>query len=227
MFEEFSKFISHNYFLIVYGITWIISVVYYRKFFDTILKYFPILIAYTFFNELLGYMIGISDQYAFFSKYENANDLIYNIYTLIFFPFFYYSYWKMTQSKKRKNVIKYLSILTILVFAINTFLQNPLIMVFYYSIVFASIVLVICILIYWIDKKEDWVWSREKYNLMTWISIGLFVFHLFFPAIFLITFLDSAIWQEYYLGYVHKVLIIIMYSLFCIGFIISRRRAFR
>lgn len=227
MLEKFSQFIVSNYFIVVYGITWIISVIHYKKFFDTVLKYFPILIAYTFFNEFLGYIIGVSDDYAFFSKYEYANDLIYNIYTLIFFPFFYYVFWKLTSRKESKKFIKYSSLSAIVFYFINGFIQNPLIKVLYYSIVFASIILVVCIIIYWLDKRYSWQWSIEKYNLMLWVSIGLFIFHLIFPVIFLITFLDDEIWQKYHLGIVHKSLIVLMYSLFCIGFIVSRRRAFR
>jgi len=54
MLQEFIEFIKEDYFLIVYGITWFFSVINYKKYFDTVLKYFPILIAYTFLNELFG-----------------------------------------------------------------------------------------------------------------------------------------------------------------------------
>jgi hypothetical protein len=227
MIEEVLRFVELNYFLLIYGLAWIISIIFYKKYFDTVLKYFPILIAYTFLNELLGFLIGTSENFAFFNNYEFSNDLLYNLYAIIFYPYFYLIYWKLTHKQQLKNIIKIASILSLLFFILNIFYANPLLKVLYYSIVVFSIILVICLCIYLIDKKNDWRWNREKYNIMTWVSLGLLVFHIFFPIIFLISFLNYDFWKKFNLWTIHKVIIIIMYLLFCVGFIVSRRKAFK
>lgn len=223
---DWQSFLGDNYFLAVYGVTWFISVAHYRKYFDTGLKYFPMLIAYTFFNELLGYFIRYSEDFAFFNNRQFANDIIYNVYDVVFFSFFYFLYWKLIQRADFKNTVKYLGITVLMAFIISCFFQNPLIMALFYATSYASVVLVICIILYQ-SGKEKTVPSQEKYNLMNWVSLGLIIFYSIFPVIFLIGFLKHDIWVEYELGLVHKVLIIIMYVIFSMGFIVSRRRAFR
>ena len=139
MDQEWIDFIKNQYFLVVYFITWVISMISYKKYFNTILKYFPILIAYTFLNELLGYFIK-TDYFSFFSdaKYLNANDLIYNLYTLIFFGFFYFLYWKLVESEKFKTWISIASGVTLLSFIVRSFFQNPILMSLYYVNIIAS-----------------------------------------------------------------------------------------
>lgn len=223
---DWLNFIKDQYFLIVYGITWLISVANYRKYFDTVLKYFPILIAYTFFNELLGYFIRYSEDFAFFTNKQFANDIIYNIYDIVFFGFFYVVYWKLIQRQKYKHLIKFFGFTVLLAFIISSFFQNPLVMALFYATSYASFVLVFCVILYYLDRRKIKS-TQEKYNLMNWISIGLLVFYSIFPIIFLIGFLRADIWIKYHLDMVHKVLIIVMYVIFSVGFIVSRRRAFR
>ncbi|MET1260165.1 hypothetical protein ABV409_12510 [Flagellimonas sp. DF-77] len=220
------EFLSRNYFLIVYGIAWVFSVRYYGKYFDTVLRFFPIIIAYTFFSELLGYLIGTSDDFAFFAKFKSANDLIYNIYTLIFFPFFYFVYWKLVKNENYRSWIKILSVLALAFYLVNAFIYNPLVKVLFYALCFASFVLALCVVFYWLDKRSHWQWRTEKYNLMTWVSIGLFGFYSIFPIIFLLNFLNKDLYQILHLGTVHKIFIVLMYVLFSIGFVLSSRRNF-
>ena len=227
MIEQFSHFIKNHHFLVIYGVTWIISVKYYRKYFDTPLRFLPIIIAYTFFTELLGYLIGTSEEYAFFNKLESSNDIIYNIYGLVFFSYFQFIFWKLVDTILHKKVILILWFISFGGFVVNAFFQNPLIQVLFYATSIAALLLAITVLIYWRDKRPEWSWSIDRYNLVTYISIGLFIFHLIFPFIFLTSFLKNELWFTLNLGNIHKSLIVLMYSLFCLGFIISRRRAFR
>jgi len=227
MFEQFFQFIKHHYFLAVYCITWLVSVKYYKKYFDTALRFFPIIIAYTFFTELLGFLIGTSEKYVFFSKLESSNDIIYNIYGLVFFSYFHFVLWKLTNKKTYKKVISTLWIISLSSFIVNSFFQNPLTRILFHATSLAALMLVIAVLIYWLDKKSEWSWKIYKYNLMTYISGGLFIFYSVFPFIFLANFLKYDFWVKYNLGTIHKSLIVIMYSLFCFGFYISHRKTFR
>lgn len=229
MTQEWIDFFKENYFVAVYGITLIVSVFTYRKYFDTELKYFPILIAYTFFNELLGYFIRYTDGFSFFSeeKYLKANDLIYNLYYIIFFGFFFLVYWKLTKSKRHKKWILSISLLALLTYIVNAFFQNPILYSLYVAHSFSSWLLLSSILIYFFEYNPEIDWRLKSHNLMFWVSLGLGMFFLIFPIMYLIGFHNYELWQKLHLRTVLRILIVLMYSLFIIGFLWSRRRAFR
>ncbi len=225
--EEYIGFLKQNYFLLVYGVTWIFSVYHYKKYFDTILRYFPILIAYTFFNELLAFLVQSSNQFALLTRFSSSNAIVYNIYSLVFFPYFYFVYWKLIKNKKYKRWIKYLFLAVLSSFIINSFFKNPLVNALYLPIAFAAIVLVTSIVLYQLDKKDRWQFNLEKHNLVSWVSLGLFCFYLIFPVIFLINYFHLYFWAKFNLGTLQKGLIVIMYLFFCMGFMVSKRSAFR
>lgn len=228
MSESLIDFIRENYIWVVYALTLIISIGSYRKYFDTALRYFPIIIAYTLFNEVLGHLIRFSESFALFSEqgWENANDLIYNIYSPIFFGYFYFVYWKLNASAKLRQFIKWAAIVTLLAYFVNAIFYNPLKISLFYANGLASWVLLFCIILYFANRK-NWSWNHEKYNLVTWVSAGLAIFYFFFPILFFVGYLRYELWQQYHLRTVLRILIVIMYLLFCIGFVISRRRAFK
>lgn len=226
MIEELIQFSKEQFYLLLYLITLIIALTNYRKYFDTELKYFPALIAYTFFNELLGYFIRYSDQFAFFEDFTFANDLIYNIYDIIYYGFFLWVFWHLELFSSHRNKIKLFSLLIISSYVISAFLQNPLIMGLYYASSFSSIILALIVLIYWKLQSKDWVWKIKKYNLMLWVSLGLFIFHVVLPILYLFGMRNSEIWYKFNFQLILRFSIAIMYLLFNIGFLISRRRAF-
>jgi len=200
----------------------------YKKYFNTLLKYLPIIIAYTLLNELLGYFIRYTDYFSFFSKedYNQANDIIYNFYDVIFFGYFYYVFWKAVVSKKFKNWILIGATIAFMTYVISAIFQNPFLVSLYYANAIACWILVFFIALYLIELNSISNWKSQIYNLMFWLSIGLAVFHLFFPIVFTTGYLNYEVWQAYNLRIVIKGLIVIMYTLFCIGFIVCRRRSF-
>lgn len=220
-------FIKTNYFVVVYGITWFISVFTYRKYFDTLLKYFPIIIAYTFFSELLGSLVGQNEniQLVFGYEQKNLQYIVYNIYYPCFFLFFFYIYWKSSSDKKQKNIIKYGSFLFIIVNFLNLIAENPLTSSSKYAYIFGTIHLIYCTLSYFSRVFKENRFSIIKYSLFFWVSLGLLIFHT--------TYLPLKILREFYyelyipLRQFHLVMIVVMYVLFSTGFIISKRRAFR
>ncbi|NQZ45099.1 MAG: hypothetical protein HRT65_12375 [Flavobacteriaceae bacterium] len=216
-----------NYFLIpVYFLTLMVALYHYKKYFDTVLKLFPIIIAYTFFNELLGHLIRYSSEFAFFSKKTFANDLIYNIYDLFFYGFFYYVYWKLIHSKRRKKTIKILALTVLASYLISCCFQNPLTISLYYATSLASWVLALIIILYFSEKSTEWNWQRERSNLMFWVSLGLLLFSYIFPFLFFSGYLKPELWYAYNFQMVLRIIIVIMYGLFITGFVISHRRAF-
>ena len=226
MSQEYIEFGSKHFYIIVYFATLIIALLNYRKFFDTELKYFPALIAYTFFNELLGYFIRYSEQFAFFEDITFANDLIYNIYDVIYYMFFLWVFWNLEILNEQKKKIRLSAVLIILFYLINALVHNPLIMGLYYANSFSSIILVFIVLTYLKIQAKDLDWKIKKYNLMFWVSIGLLVFHTILPIIYLLLIYDSDLWLEFNFQLILRISIAVMYLLFNIGFLIGRRRAF-
>lgn len=225
MTQDFVALLQNYFLLPFYVVALIIAVRYYKKYFDTALKYFPILIAYTFFNELLGHLIRYSDDFAFLPDKTFANDIIYNIYDLFYYGFYFFVFWTLAIKPRHKLFIKIIIFSVLGIYIINSFVQNPMQISLYYARSLTSIMLAICAVLYWLSK-EQWNWGAEKYNLMFWVSLGLFIFHLIFPFLFLTGYLKSEIWYKYEFQTILRISVVIMYSLFCTGFIISHRRAF-
>lgn len=223
MIELFKNY----FFVLVYVISLAVSVFHYRKYFDTALKYFPLIIAYTFFNELLGNVIRYNENFAFSSERTERNQIIYNIYIIIFFLFFYFVYRSVIDNPKFKKTITWASLITLMAYLVNSFFQSPVTHDLIYANALGSLSLLLCCVLYFIDLNPPFQWKRDKYNLMIWVSLGLFLFYLLFPYLLIIGYLRFEIWQQYSLRTVLKVLIVLMYVLFCTGFIIGRRRSFR
>ena len=221
------ELIQNYFFLPVYFIALAVSIFHYKKYFDTALRYFPLIIAYTFFNELLGNFIRYNENFAFFPKTTNSNQIIYNIYIVIFFSYFFSTFYTLISNKIFKVIIGIASFITLLSYIINSFYQNPLKSDLIYSNAIGSWTLLICCTLYFLGLKPSFQWQSDKYNLMVWIAFGLIVFYLFFPHLFLVGYSRLDLWEKYNLRTILKILIVIMYTFFCIGFIISRRRAFR
>ncbi len=221
------NFLKNNYFVIVYGVTWFISVFTYKKYFDSVLRYFPIIISYTFFSELLGSFVVYNKdiQLVFGYEYTHYSNIIYNIYHFIFFSYFFYVFWNTSSNRKHKKIIKLGGVIFILINIINCFIENPLVGNLVYAYLFGVLLLVYCTIIYFRKVLTEHNFGILKYSLLFWVSMGLLVFHA--------TYLPLKICKEFFLElYIpfrqfHFLMIVIMYILFSIGFILSKRKAFR
>ena len=201
----------------------------YKKYFDTVMRFFPIFIAYTFFTEILGYFILNFDEFSFFEEKEYAwhNVIIYNIYSIITFLFFYWMYWKLLFNAKYKKIVVILGMLTTLAFLISALLQDPMHTGLYFADIIASYSLLITIILYFKEKKENEQPFYQKHNLMFWISIGFFIFYLVFPHLYFVGFEFPEIWITYNFRKILQIFIVIMYILFGIGFILGKRKDFK
>ncbi len=228
MSEDFINILKDNYFVLIYGITLLVSLIKYSGYFDTVLKYFPILIAYTFLNELLGYLVKNNPNFSFFKNANDSsiNEIIYNIYAIVFFVFFYYVYWNIISKKEYRKKILIAAIISFLSFLISSFFQNPNETNLFYATAISSWILVFCVILYFKNKKINNEKIIQPKNLMFWVSISLLVFYSVFPILYLIGYLNYEIWDKYHLLTVLRILIIAMYSILTIGFLKSARRAF-
>lgn len=229
MIQELIIFLKNQYFLAIYFVTWLVAVYRYKRYFDTVLKYLPILIIYTFFTELLGYFIKNHNDFQFFSddRYNWHNVIIYNIYQIVTFLFFYWVYWKTIKKKSLKRIIKYGTYLCSLSYVINIFFQNPLHKQLTYAHAIGSIILVLAIILYFKEKKSEDNPYPQKHNLLFWVSIGLFVFYAFFPFILLSDYFHLSISTQYHLRITLLTFIALMYLFFIVGLLMGKRKAFR
>ncbi len=229
MTQELLRFIKNQFFTIIYLITWLVAVYRYRRYFDTVLKYLPILIIYTFFTELLGYFIKYHDDFQFFSdnRYSHFNVIIYTVYQIIFFLFFYRVYWKTLVNKNSKKIIQYGALISMVVYIISAFFQNPFLKPLNFAHSFGSVVLVMGLIFYFKEKSAEKNLFSKKSNLLYWISIGLFLFYVFFPFIVLSDYLKFDVSIQFHLRTVLLTAIVLMYSFFIIGLLLGKRQAFR
>lgn len=228
MNQEITLFFKESYFVLGYGMALVVALITYRKYFDTVLKYFPILIAYTFFNELLGYFLRYYPDFSLFSDFlkNSQNDIIYNIYCLVYYGFFYTVYWKLNSNVKFKKWIKIGAFITLSSYVVSAFFQNPLEINLFYATSIGSWILAYCTLLYFYDKVLNGKKIIQPNNLMFWISLGILIFYTIFPILYLTGYLRFETWVSYNLLTVLRILIVVMYIIFIIGFLKGRRRTF-
>lgn len=229
MSPELKNFLTDNYNIVLYLLTWFIAMYRYRSYFDTVLRFFPVFIMYTFMTELLGYFVKNYEEFQFFSdsRYTWHNVIIYNIYSVISFLFFYYIYWKVLKNPVHRKWLKYGSLLSASSYVVSLFFQDPFHVNLYYADLVASLVLLMAIWMYFKEKKGEDNPYPQKRNLLFWISWGLAIFHIFFPFIFIAAYDAPRIYTMYNLHHLLMVLIVVMYALFSIGFLLGQRKAFR
>ncbi|AWX43554.1 hypothetical protein HME9304_00543 [Flagellimonas maritima] len=229
MTQEFIQFCKDHFYIPLYLITWAVAVYRYRRYFDTVLKYLPILIIYTFFTELLGYFIKNHDDFQFFSddRYDWHNVIIYNIYQIVFFLFFYWVYWKTITNKSSKKIIKYGAFVCLLSYIVSAFFQNPLHEQLNYAHAVGSLILIFALILYFNEKRAEKNPFSQKHNLLFWVGLGLFIFYVVFPFILLSDYLNLNISLQFQLRTILLVAIVLMYSLFMIGLVLGKRKAFR
>ena len=221
-------FLLSSFFIPVYFITWVISMLTYKKYFDTVMRFFPIFIAYTFFTEMLGYFIINFEEFSFFEEKEYAwhNVVIYNVYSILSFLFFFWMYWKLISNNKYKKIVLLLAIVTTVAFFISSLLQDPMHTGLYFADIIASYSLLLTILLYFKEKRQRGFQIIQKNNLMFWISTGLFIFYLVFPHLFFVGFEFPEIWIEYRFRKILQLFVVVMYLFFSIGFLKGKRSSF-
>ncbi|MBM1106272.1 hypothetical protein JQC67_09005 [Aurantibacter crassamenti] len=221
------ELLKNNFFIVLYALTWVLSIIKLPKYFDSTLKYFPIIIGYTMCTEILGALIYNFPDFTLFSeeKYTSYTLLIYNIYDLIFFSFFFYVYWKSISNAQFKNVLKYGALAFILSLTINAIFLNPMLYELWYAYIIGSTILITASITY---LREQWSKVNRTHlttNLLLWISLGLLIFHLGYTPITIYKNLNLDITLANYnnLRTIHISLIVLMYTCFMIGLLKMRR----
>jgi uncharacterized membrane protein YidH (DUF202 family) len=185
------EYILNNYFMLLYFLALILSIAKYHLYYDTILKYLPILIVYTFLTETLGIIIRDVDeiQIIYKQEYYNYNTAIFNIFDIIFFLYFFYVFYHIIENSLCKKVIKYGSVVFVLTCTINLFVQDFYVDPQNYAIIIGAIILLYAVLnyLYNIFSKKHKLPLHN--NLLFWISLGILIFYTFYPVSMYILYL--------------------------------------
>ncbi|MEX0287893.1 MAG: hypothetical protein AB3N14_02190 [Flavobacteriaceae bacterium] len=228
MISDFFKVLFDYYFLWVYGLAVIIGIWRYPRYFDTPLKYFPILLMYTLLNETFGVLIYVNEQISlifseFFSFYNWA---IYNIYGIIFYLYFFYVYWCYLTSKHQRRFITYSAIIYAVASIVNPFFQNFMFESQLYSYILGALLLCGCTILYFKDLKLNYGKWFLKRDLLSWISLGILIFYVGYIPIKILRHYEvfDTTPSSLMVRKIHWALILIMYGCFIIGFLIMRRR---
>lgn len=220
--------ILENLFIPFYGIALIFSLIRYSKYYDTPLQFFPIILLYTFLNEILGYLVWNYKAYAliFDDAYDWYNVVIYNIYNVFFFCYFFYLFWSYIENKKHRNIIRLGGLIFLLVAAINPFFQNIEMENQVYMYVVGALVLISSIILYWLQLASRKSNGTTNYNILTWLSVGLFIFYAGYLPIKISRYINSlnGVGEAPYVRRIHLSLIVVMYICFIAGLLRMKRR---
>ena len=212
----------------LYAVTLLIALIKYPKYYSTPLKYFPILIMYTFLTELLGYFTKNYEVFhiSIFSAFVKHNVFIYNIYNLVFFSYFFYVYWCYIENKTYKNYILLAGIFYLTATLINPFFQNFKLESQVFSYLAGAIAILICITLFFLEHRHSSKKLDYRFTGIKWISIGLLIFYLGYAPIKASRFYNYTYQLNEYVHIrrIHLSLIVLMYISFIIGFLRMKRK---
>ncbi|GBF20396.1 MULTISPECIES: hypothetical protein [Arenibacter] len=212
----------------LYALTLLVALIKYPKYYTTPLKYFPILLMYTFLTELLGYFTKHYEVFhiSIFSSFIRHNVIIYNIYNLVFFSYFFYVYWSYIDHKKYKKYIIFAAIYYLLVSLINPFFQSFKLESQVYSYLAGAFAILICIILFFMEHRNSSKKLDYRFTGIKWISIGLLIFYLGYAPIKASRFYNYTYQLNEYVHIrrIHLSLIVLMYICFIIGFLRMKRK---
>lgn len=225
---EILHWIMDNSYMILYFATVAVALYRYRRYFDTPLKFFPILLMYTFLNELFGKLIyDYEDVRLIMGPIFYNNWIIYNIYNLIFYLYFYYIFRSYIKNEKHRKWISAGAVILLITSVINPFFQDFTYEPQLYAYIIGGIILIFCVILYALQLHESTGKWFSEYNLLSWISLGLFVFYAgYIPIKILRQY--NAFWghsEHPSVRTIHISLIIIMNVCFILGFLKMRRKS--
>ncbi len=219
----------------LYLLTLLIALWRYPRYYDTALKYLPVLLFYTFLTELLGIIIKYTDNMNLFINefYANNNFVIYNIYYIISFGFFLVIYYLFLNRPIYKRIALFLLIFFVIAAVVNAILESFWTISQVYTFVAGGTSLIICTALYFIENFKDrsqWVVPGD---LLSWISLGILFFYLIYTPIKILKqyWLLIGEYGQPWSRRLHLLVLVFMYVCFIIGLVkmdrhyLKRKRA--
>lgn len=209
-------------FIGAYGITLVLALYQFRKYFDTPLKFFPIIVCYTLITELLGYFIRKFDEYDIFfnEMYARYNVPIYNLYNIVFYLYWFYVFGSYLQKDSNRRY-RWAGVALFLVTAlVNPFFQDFFLGPQFYTYVVGALILLSFIVAYFWQQYSLGLGVLAKRDLLSWLGFGLFVFYMGYLPIKVsrhIYALQGLRSEPDFIRPLIIILIVLMYALFCVG----------
>ncbi len=217
-----------NAFMISYVAVVVLSIMKYPKYFDTPLRFLPVVLFFTLLTEVLGGIILENKEWRFFSSelLHYYNMVVYNIYALVFFLYFFYVYWKYLNNNTYKKFVTLGAVLFAAISLANPFFQSFLLSSQTYSYSLGSIVLIGSALLFLREHSRAGNGGLWRYNLMIWISIGLLIFYGAYLPIELYRFSNQVrgVYEPVYVRSIVHSLILLMNLSLCLGFLWMRSK---
>lgn len=196
-------------------ITIFIGIYHYKKYKDTLLKYFLWFLCYGFITEMLGIVIGYG--------FKKSNYIVFNVYAIISYFFFYWLFYNSFKNKRNKHIVSFFILCFTLVFIIDSFFFNT---IFdnqqYYTLLFGSISLIVTIILFFIEILNSEAILKVKHLLIFWVAVGLLLFQLGFIPVFLASkYINYSNGLTY--GYILLILNFITSLCYSLGFIWTKK----
>lgn len=151
-------------------ITAVLSLLFFRKYSDTFLKYLPLLLWYTVGNELVAKWYGLN--------VEPNNTVFYNVYRILEFTFYLLLYYHIAETARHKKIALYFLFIYYASVLVSLFLQDFRTEYFAYPYFVGSVFVSVCIILYMSE-----ILNSEKVLFVTrtfifWVSTGAFIYYL-------------------------------------------------
>lgn len=210
--------------MILYVVVFATSLWRYPAYFQTPLRWLPVLLMYTLLTETLGLIIRLNPDFSivFREVYYNNNWLIFNVYSLLFFLYFYFVYSRYLKGKGAQVLLRYGGLAYGVAALLNGILDDFQTQSQVYAYGVGALVLMGSALAYLRQELEAGGPIPVGRNLLVWISAGIFLFYLGYTPIKYLKYLVVNGHSSFYptwMGPVHFGLIYTLYGCFLLGFL--------
>lgn len=215
-------------FIPMYGVTLFLALWKYPKYYNSRLKFFPVLIAYTLISEILGYVVRSYDNFSLFLNdlFRNYTWVIFNIYNIIFFFFFYYVFWHHLRKPWQRAYLLIGMALVAFISIYNAMNYSFLYESQYFAYLAGGGVLLGAIMMYLYHHASEEGRFFDPHDLLSWLCLGMLVFYTGYIPIKIIRYYNTLyhINDNPIIRRVHLLLILLMYVSFAVGFLKMGRR---
>lgn len=216
------SFLEHA-FIPMYGITLLVALWHYPKYYSSSLKFFPVLLLYTLLSELLGFLVREYDQFSLIldNLFQNYNWVIFNVYNLVFFLYFFYVFRLHLKQSWHHWYLLASTVLLVMVSVYNAMKYNFLLESQIYSYLTGGVLLLGAIGLYFRQQYLEYGHWFHQRDLLSWLSLGMLIFYSGYMPIKVMHYYAALYLMDYnpVTRRVHLLLILLMYACFITGFV--------
>lgn len=190
------------------GIAALSSIIFYKNYSNTNLKWMPLVLFYMFINDLFGiYILGESKK------------LVYNIASIVTFLYYFKIYYEKLLNQSYRKYLLVGIVIYIISLVVNFYQQDPLTESFYISYVVGGCVVILCTILYFLELLGIKRTFHLKQETFFWLSAGLLLFFVGYLP-YKISREDLSISDEILnvMSMIHFIITIVMYACFTLGF---------